>query len=89
MPMKLSADDLREIATTLDKIKEVGLNVRQVEVRGHKVLIERTDHQLDGLDYFVIGLTTGEFSGKEAKVTRDATREPDTSHLPGGRRRAW
>lgn len=85
MAMRLTAGDLRELAATIDKIGEVGLNVREVEVRGHKVLIERTDSQRDELTYYVVGITSGELSGPAGKVSRDA-RQPDTSGLAGGRR---
>lgn len=64
MTMKLTADDLREIADTLDKIQEIGLNVEVVEVRGNKVVIKRTDSQFDGLQYYVQGITSGELSGR-------------------------
>lgn len=85
--MKLTADDLREIANTVDKIKEVGLKVEVIEVRGHKILITRTEDQFDGMQYYVLGVTSGEFAAKEKVVMRDTARTPDTSGLAGGRRR--
>lgn len=86
--MKLTSGDLREIADTVDKIREAGLKVLEVEVRGHKILLGRTDSQREGLEYYVLGATSGELSAKEKIVMRDeATRKPDTSGLAGGRRR--
>lgn len=87
MGMKLTSDDLREIASTVDKIQQVGLNVHEVEVRGHKVMLKRTDSQMEGLQYYVLGVTSGEFAAKEKVVMRDEARKPDTSGLAGGRRR--
>lgn len=86
MAMRLTTADLQELATTIDKIGEVRLNVREVEVRGHKVLIERTDSQMDGFTYYVVGITSGELSGPAGKASRDA-RQPDMSHLAGGQKR--
>lgn len=90
--MRLTAEDLRAVADAVDKIKDLGLNVREVEVRGHKVLLDRTvEKDMDTLDrqervkIFVVGMTTGELSGKEAKVMRDDA-QPTYPGLPTGRR---
>lgn len=88
--MKLDASDLREIADTLDKISEAKLQVDVVTVRGHKVMIKRSDSQFDGLSYHVLGITDGELAGHAGKVMRDAEAEsgkPDTSDLAGGKPR--
>lgn len=83
--MKLSKNDLREMADTLDAIETAKINVRQVIVGVYKVLLERTEHQIDGVEYCVIGITDGEFSGKGEKVMRDDA-QPTYPGLPTGRR---
>lgn len=65
--MKLTAADLREIADTVDKIKDIKLKVEVVEVRGHKVVLERKEmgrNGMDGMEYFVKGVTSSELSGR-------------------------
>lgn len=84
--MKLTADDLRAVADTVDKIGAAGLDVEVVTVRGHRVLLKWHDTQMEGLQYYVIGITDGQVSGELGKVMREAdadVRRPDTGHLPG------
>lgn len=63
MSMKLTSADLRKIAETVDKIQEIDLNVRQVQVAGHTVIIKRTDDQRNGTSYLVQGITDKEPTG--------------------------
>lgn len=68
--MRLTADDLREIAGTVDKIKDGGINVEVVQVRGHRIVLKRSDSQTNGMEYYVIGMTEGGLSGPTGMVTR-------------------
>lgn len=55
--MNLTIDTLEAIIRDLKKLQDAGLNVTSMVVAGHTVLIRRSDSQLDGLTYHIIGIT--------------------------------
>lgn len=60
MSMRLTAKDFAEISTALEKLNDLEVTVREVEVVGHKLLLRQEDGE-----YYVLGMTTGEFSGRD------------------------
>lgn len=72
--MKLTADQLREIADVVDKLGQVGVTVERFQVGPHKVMTQPLDGSL-----VVVGITTGDWS-EPAK--------PTTCRCTGHRHRA-
>lgn len=86
--MRLTADDLRAIADTVDKIGAAGLDVEVVTVRGHRVLLKSSDSQMEGIQYYVIGVGNGELAGQVGMVMREAEGKAEASS-PLEYRRRW
>lgn len=64
MSMSLTQQDMRDIADMLEKIMEAGIEVEQVKVGRHKVMIRWASDTQHGLRPTVIGMTTTDFANR-------------------------
>lgn len=59
--MRLNSGYLRDIADAMDKIEDLGFDVREIEVGGHKIKIDKSSNASS--TRVVVGITNGEWSG--------------------------
>lgn len=55
MAMRLTVPELQMVLDDLRKVEESGLNVRQIEVARHTVLLKRIEGR-EGMSYQIVGI---------------------------------
>lgn len=57
MSMRMTAGDLEKVIEVLKSLEAVPASIKQVEVSGHEVILERFEDQRNGVSYVVRGIT--------------------------------